>query len=171
MNKTFVGLGMIKGGVYETITVAGIYRAFGKLEVNTMSVSGILEGQAIAKAYDINVSGIIRFHKIEFAEKILVSGVFNATAVTCKTFGCIGKCRIGTLQADEITISKDRKNQRGQLSKIHKINCKKLVAHDLKADMITADEVHLYGNCKIETLNCKHVTQHGNGCTVKYHIA
>ncbi len=171
MNKKISGIGFVKSGAYQKIDVSGLGYALSELEADTISVSGVFRSQTIHQACKIDVSGVMKCDKIAFVQKLSVSGVLDTNEVTCTSFHLYGYCHIGTLQADEITFFEDKSSKNLRQSKINHIICTKLIAHDLKADTITADEVELYGCCEINTLICENLIRHDESCIVKHHIS
>lgn len=191
MNKKISGFGMIKSGAYENILVEGSGIASGDIDVDHIKIQGVFKGKGIRNALDICVEGIAKIETTDFSDGLTIKGrakikrlekdsvtlfgegAIDADAFECKNFHLIGSCHIHKLTADEIHILEDKNNRniKTRQSIIEQISCKKLIAYHLKAKTITAQEVQLHGNCKIDTLICDHVELCDPECLVENRVS
>ena len=175
MNKFVNGISRIKSGIYENVNVNGVVFSVNDIVVKKLDVGGTLSGKTIKIKDEFIVNGIvhgdIRFgcenrigmiiggvtiKKLENEHIVLDGdGDIRADTITMDIFNMKGRCRIKRLKAQEVDILEpDLKIRKGK-SVIDEIHCKRLRAYDLTAGNVVAEEVELYGACKIGTLTCK----------------
>lgn len=174
MRKDVRGTGWLKGGIYENINVEGTAFSICDIVVRSLSVSGSYIGKKVkcedslvvkgAMCGDIHfsggthigiISGDVTIKKQEGTHIILKGDAeIRGEGIVADTFRLEGRCRIARLEANTVELleSKFDQNHRNNVSTIDEIVCKKLKAYNLNVKKVIAEEVELYGKCKIGTL-------------------
>ena len=174
MKTKATGIAWLKGGVYQKIFVEGVTFSLSDIDVKKLNVNGVLRGTKIKCEDEMTVAGIVRgnIHLIGGNRVGMISGVatiqkqennyvilnvdgeIHADTIMMDTFNVKGRCRISRLEANIVKILENdqKKYNRRKSSIIDELICKKLKAYDLTAEKVVADEVELYGGCKIGTL-------------------
>ena len=177
MNKFVNGIGRIKRGIYGNVYTNGIVFSANDIIVKKLDINGILSGKTIKLEDEFTVNGVVRgdirfnnknriamicgyitIQKLENDHIILNGdGEIHADTITMDIFNMKGRCRIKRLEAQEVDIleADSMRSIRKQISVIDEICCKRLKAYGLTAENVVADDVELYGACKIGTLTCK----------------
>lgn len=150
----------------------------------------MFKGKGVRNTSEIQIEGIAKIARSDFSDYLTISGKAKITGIKdgCSVMICSGSikagtvkverlhltgtCRLDMLKATEIHIleSKNDKRLSAQLSQVDQIICRKLIAYNLKAENICAQEVQLYGNCEINTLICESLSKCEPGCVIRNHI-
>lgn len=189
MRKEVKGIGIIKGGICPNIFVDGIAFSLGdnlvkRLHVNgifrskkmeiedTMMINGIVQGDIhfFGGSHIGMIRGVAQIQKKENA-KVMLKGdaEISADKIVMDSFNLKGWCRAKSLEANTVSIleSDSKKKQRNNESIIDEIVCNKLTAYNLSAEKVVAEQVELYGKCKINTLVYKEKTHVSPTCIIK----
>ena len=192
MSRTIEGIGFIKEGIYKTLDVAGVGMALGNIDVKKIHVKGIFKGKEVQNTEEMIVEGvasgklnvchcadILRIcgkAKIQRTEENSVvfkgEGTLRADTIVIDGFYLKGVCQMNKLEAPEVHIIEINNNRyvKNHRSVVDEIVCRKMIAYDLKAKNVTAQEVELHGNCEIDTLICGTIAYCDSGCVIKNHI-
>ncbi len=188
MNQEIVGIGVLKGGAYDTVVLQGIGAALETLNVHTLRIQGIFKGKEVRQATEITMEGEARITRCDFADRLLMrgqvriiglgsdassligEGEVTADRLQIGRFHLCGNCRIRSLQASEIQISNPPPSAKEKDSVIDEVVCDTLTAYRLKAKKVTAQHVELRGECEIDTLICPSVTVSGPECVIRHPI-
>jgi len=174
MMKEVKGIGWLRGGIYQNVGVEGLIFSVNDVVVKKLTVSGVLSGKKIKIEDTMAVEGVARgdihftggnhFGRIcgvvtiqkQEDDRIILEGEgeIHAKTIVMDTFNIKGRCHISRLEADKVYILEpdSKKNNRNDASVVDEIICKKLKVYELTAEKVIADEVELYGECKIGTL-------------------
>ena len=187
MNKFVNGIGRIKSGIYGNVYTNGIIFSANDIVVKKLDVNGILSGKTIKIEDEFIVNGVVRgdirfnnenrigmicgyitIQKLESDHFILNGDVeIHADTITMDIFNMKGRCRIKRLEAQEVDILEADSKIRKGISVIDEIRCKRIKAYGLMAENVVADEVELYGACKIGTLTCKEKKYISPDCSIE----
>lgn len=190
MNKKISGLGVVGGGKYETVFIAGMGTALQNIEAEKLIVEGMFKGKGVYHTSEIQIEGIAKISDSDFADHLTVSGKAKITAnrdahstMVCQgsikagtmklgRLHLTGTCHLDMLRASEVHIveSKNDRRLREQISRVDQIVCQKLIAYNLKAEGIRAREVQLYGKCEVGTLICELLSKCEPTCIIGKHI-
>lgn len=171
MDKHVDSIAWLKGGIYQNLFVSGVAFCRSDIVVKKLDVSGVLTGKKIKCEDEMVVSGIVRgnIHFVEgnrlsmitgFATmqkqknnhaNFNIEGIIRADTIVADTFRLEGRCRIDRLEANTAELLESNSNYNHK-KVIDEIVCKKLKAYNLNAQKVIAEEVELYGKCKIGTL-------------------
>ena len=186
MDKHVDSIAWLKGGIYQNLFVSGVAFCRSDIVVKKLDVSGVLTGKKIKCEDEMVVSGIVRgnIHFVEgnrlsmitgFATmqkqknnhaNFNVEGIIRADTIVADTFRLEGRCRIDRLEANTVELLESNANQNHR-KMIDEIVCKKLKASNLNAQKVIAEEVELYGKCKIGTLIYKGNKYAASDCIIE----
>ena len=80
MNKKISGLGVVGGGKYETVFIAGMGTALQNIEAEKLIVEGMFKGKGVYHTSEIQIEGIAKISDSDFADHLTVSGKAKITA-------------------------------------------------------------------------------------------